>query len=218
MRRPLLISLMTLGLVVTAVGGMGVFAPFTDRATTGTNTVTSGERPRAADLDLAWNVDSIFECDTATFVDDSTTAGVSAADAQPGFQATTAYCLKNNGSAALTVSVTPIDLVDTDTACTGDEAAAGDATCGGDAAGELSSVLVFDVSVVDCVSGSGPVPTFGGFLSDTQTVAVGTVQPGATVCGSITVRYPNNRPATDVLQAQTDTATWRYAFDGVTSS
>src|SRR3954471_5430377 len=50
MRRPALVTIIVLGSVVTLVGATGIYAEFTDRATTGTNTATSGERPRAADL------------------------------------------------------------------------------------------------------------------------------------------------------------------------
>src|SRR5919112_3164479 len=129
MRRPLLGSLMVLGLVTTAVGGMGVFAPFTDRATTGLNTVSSGERPKAADLKLAFPVAGYTDCATATYGDNLTTAGIVASNVQPGYNDGRFFCVKNAGSASLTVSASVIDVTDVDNACTGDEAAV-DTTCG----------------------------------------------------------------------------------------
>ena len=61
-----------LGMLVTLLGGTGIFATFTDRATTGTSTITSGERPKAADLQIAAaNPDTstgVFNC--GTYADD----------------------------------------------------------------------------------------------------------------------------------------------------
>jgi predicted ribosomally synthesized peptide with SipW-like signal peptide len=216
MRRPLLVSLMLLGLVVTGIGGMGVFAPFTDRATTGVNEVTSGERPRAADLKLAWSVDSIFDCDIETYTDNSTTPGHDAVDVQPGFRDIQSFCLRNDGSSTLNVQLAVIDRADVDIACTGDESAAGDATCGANATGELSNVLAAYVVLVDCTAGNGPVPTFMGMLAADPSTSLGTLAPGQTICGSIESAYPQNRTDEDELIAQSDRVTWKYAFDGST--
>jgi predicted ribosomally synthesized peptide with SipW-like signal peptide len=216
MRRPLLGSLMVLSLVTTAVGGMGVFAPFTDRATTGLNTVSSGERPKAADLKLAFPVDDFSTCTTsATYSDNLTTAGIVASDVQPAYRDIKYFCLRNAGSAALTVSASVIDVTDVDTACTGDEAA-GDTTCGGDAAGELGTVLYGFVSRFPCQGGASDVNVDIGFLGNASPAPLGTVAAGATVCGFVEVDYPQNRPLEDVLNAQSDTLTWKYAFNGTT--
>jgi predicted ribosomally synthesized peptide with SipW-like signal peptide len=217
MRRPLLVSLMTLGLTVTVVGGMGVFAPFTDRATTGQNSVTSGARPRAADLQLNYGTNTFDACVAGPFADDSTTPGHTATDAQPGYADGRIFCVKNAGSSALALSVTAVDVVGKDVACTGDEAAAGDSTCGGDGAGELENVLFYQVVTSPCETGQGQSFT-GGFLSSPPTVQLGSIQPGQVVCGFLEIRYPLNRTDSDVLQAQSDSVTWRYAFDGVTGT
>ncbi|HEV8490601.1 MAG TPA: hypothetical protein VGQ58_12525 [Candidatus Limnocylindrales bacterium] len=213
MRRPLALSLIVLGLVVTLIGGTGLFAPFTDRATTGVNSITSGERPRAADLKLAWPATTI-ECTGETYADDVTTPVISATDAQPGFRDLTFFCLKNAGSADLSISVTVVDLANIDVDCTGDESFV-DTSCGGDGAGELGSVIFFTVNQHPCDGGVG-TGYFAGALSDIPVVSIPLLSAGAIACGSIETFYPLNRTADEVLRAQTDKVTWKYAFDGTT--
>lgn len=213
MRRPLALSLIVLGLVVTLIGGTGLFAPFTDRATTGVNSVTSGERPRAADLKLAFPR-TTTDCVGETFFDNVTTPGISAIDAQPGFRDVTPFCLQNAGSAELAISVTVVDLTNVDVDCTGDESFV-DTSCGGDGAGELGSVLFFNVNQFPCGGGLG-TSWFGGSLSDAAVTSMSLLSAGATWCGSIETFYPLNRTADEVLRAQTDKVTWKYAFDGTT--
>ena len=211
-RRPLLLSIVVLGVVVTAVAGAGTFAPFTDRATSGTNSVASGERPRAADLKLAFNVSGPSACATATYVDDSTSPGITAANLQPGSRQQAWYCLKNAGGSPVTLSAITTDLVDTDTGCTGDEAVV-DTTCGNNQAGELSSVLSTYVAKFPCEGGAG-TNSFGGMLVSPTPVDLGTLQPGETLCGAVEVSYGLNRTADDVQRAQSDTSTWKWAFTG----
>jgi hypothetical protein len=197
---------------------MGVFAPFTDRATTGTNTVTSDERPKAADLKLAFGVTGVAECGTATYADDLTTPGHALADAEPGDRDIQYFCLRNTGSAEVTASISVIDLADLDHACTGDEQAAGDTTCGGDGLGELSSNLGLNGHVLPCDATSGGTAIFGDWLSASPTDSLGTLAAGATMCGRLEIMYGLNKTAEDVQRAQTDTATWRYAFDATTAT
>jgi predicted ribosomally synthesized peptide with SipW-like signal peptide len=85
--------IMVLGALVTLVGGTGIFAVFTDRATGGDNTVTSGTRPKSADLRIE---PAVLDAATGTFNcdgdldgllwqnDDTTTAQYTVADVQPG--------------------------------------------------------------------------------------------------------------------------------------
>jgi predicted ribosomally synthesized peptide with SipW-like signal peptide len=216
MRRPILMAMVVLGLVVTGVAGAGTFAPFTDRATSGTNSVASGERPRAADLRLAFDADSPFNCANQTFVDDSTSPGMTAADFQPGSRDSAYFCLKNAGASALNISVTTIDLVDIDNGCTGDEAAV-DTTCGNNQTGELGTVLFTYGNRIDCTSGTGS-NLFGNSLAQPTPMDFGTLEPGAILCGRVEVGYPMNRSADDVQRAQSDTSTWKYAFTGTTAA
>ena len=216
MRRSILLSMVMLGGVVTAVAGTGTFAPFTDRATSGPNSVASGARPKAADLKIAYPVSDYSACRNAatTYVDDSTTPGLQVADAQPGMDQSTNFCLKNGGASTLTVSSTTVDLVEVDTACTGDEAEV-DTTCGNNGLGELGSVLFWTMYRVSCTDGSGP-GVFGGSLAAPTPAGLGTLAPDEIGCFLVYVNYPLNRTADDVQRAQSDTATWKFAFDATT--
>ena len=211
----MLLSMVALGVVVTAVAGAGTFAPFTDRATSGTNSVASAERPRAADLKLAFDTGGIFDCASKTFADDTTSPGITASDAQPGSSYTAYFCLKNAGASSVTVSATTIDLADIDTGCTGDEAVV-DTTCGNNQAGELGNLLSTYVARYDCTSGSGQT-LYGGTLANPAAMALGTLAAGEILCGRVEALYPMNRSAEDVQRAQSDTATWKLAFTGTTA-
>jgi hypothetical protein len=217
MRRPLALSLIVLGLVVTLIGGTGLLAPFTDRATTGVNSITSGERPRAADLKLAWAVADPFACAAATYEDNSTTPGLTATDIQPGYGELLHFCLKNIGSADLSVSLTVIDVVNDDIACTGDEIFVDPGSCGtAPGGGELGDVFSAEYALLDCDTGSGPVPTALGFISTGPSSSVGTLPPGETWCGYILAGYSTITDLDAQQLAQSDRVTWRYAFDGTT--
>ena len=109
-----------------------------------------------------------------------------------------------------------IDLVDTDTGCTGDEAVV-DTTCGGNQAGELGRVLFSYASRIDCTSGSG-TSLFGNSLVAPTPMSLGTLEPGAILCGRVEIGYPMNRSADDVQRSQSDTSTWKWAFDGTTAA
>jgi hypothetical protein len=213
--------MMALGAVVTLIGGAGIFAVFTDRATTGSSSVTSGERASAANLLIA---SSTGPPDCGTYVDDLVTDLITVTDAQPsGAQGTNRYiCLKNAGSASLALSAAAIDLVDVETACTGDEAATGDASCGivggVPGTGELASVLIVQFVVSDC--GLFERPTIDLPLADLEAgmpLGVPSLAPDEVVCLRLSILYPTTTPAAAQI-AQTDQVTWRFAFDGTTTS
>jgi hypothetical protein len=221
--RRLLVSLMAFGAVITLVGAAGIFAVFTDRATTGSSSVTSGESPSAADLKISRFTGGVCELPA----DDLTANLFSISNAQPtaGSLAQESICLANVGSASLDISATVIDLLDTETGCTGDEAAAGDTTCGpGATLGELSSVLVVVIAQVTCdnteqvIPGSGVSGTLSALSSGPGTiggapVGVGLL-PGESKCLRLQINYPTDTSETAAQIAQTDQATWRFAFDG----
>jgi hypothetical protein len=220
--------IMVLGALVTLVGGTGIFAVFSDRATGGENTVTSGTRPKSADLriepavlDAAGGFNCDGDVDGSLFEnDDTTTAQFTVTDAQPGNSLGDAYvCLKNVGSAVLALSVSAIDVVDVDTDCTGDEAISGDTTCGLDLgslepqAGELSPLLTVEADRVECTAAEPPSETPIA-LDAYSAVSFDGIAPGIVTCFWIRLAYPT--PATDVdaQVAQSDTVSWRFAFDG----
>jgi len=220
-----------LGALITLLGGTGIFAVFSDRATSGTNDVTSGGRGHAADITIATAAVSggTVVCDT--FTDDLATGFFSLTDLQPsaGDAYRGTFCIKNVGSSPVNLSASTIDLTDVDSACTGDEAAFGDTTCGGDQAGELGGVLTATIVELDCAAGTyvaqaGPVSLAG--LGSPLGLSVGGIvgrlsgdlSSGQTACYFVELRYPDSTPQLDVQLAQSDTVTWRFAFDGTVPS
>jgi hypothetical protein len=223
MRRLLTVT-MALGLVITAMNFTGIFAIFTDRATTGTNSEESGVQPRIADLLIADSGNS--DCTDAVFTDDLETGLFDVSDIVPGGAAdqVARICLKNAGTATLTVTTTAIDLVETETGCTGDEAAAGDLTCGteGIGDGELGSVLITELGIFDCTEGFDIGDFVRASVEDLAASphALGTIEPGAVACVFVDTVFamPGVFATSDeVQQAQSDKVTWRYAFDGTAS-
>src|SRR5215470_6940644 len=103
MARQSLRIVIVLGALITLVGGTGIFAVFTDRATAGNNSVTSGERPRAAELKIAPEDPSQHPAGAALcspavtpWDDDTTTAQFTVGSIQPGQNMQSAYlCLWN---------------------------------------------------------------------------------------------------------------------------
>ena len=219
-RRALLASVAAFGTVLTLAGTTGVFAVFTDQTTTGTNTWTTSALPRSADLQLAtgslvagsdpWHVDC------GTYADDLESGVVNVTDAVPGDSFTTDFlCLKNVGSQTVNVTTSAIDVADLDTACTGDEGAV-DTTCGLDVigaaqVGELSPLVRIGMHVVDCIDANqGGVGL--GALADLSNAPVRSLSPGVEVCVRFEVSFDPTE--SQAITAQSDTVTWRFAFDG----
>ena len=217
-----------LGMLVTLLGGTGIFATFSDRATTGQSDVTSGTLGKAADLKLAAAQpqdpmnSGPFICDP--YADDLVTP-VFTFTATQGNGNERFFCLENAGSSPVDVSLSAIDLTDVDVDCTGDESAFGDTTCGavagqGPQPGELSPNLVIETDLYDCMTGAGimtpGVPDFSASLSDlgTTPTALHSLAAGAQICLRERVFW---RPATpEAAQvSQSDEATWKFAYDGV---
>lgn len=217
MRRSVLVSMMVMGAVVTLLMGAGTFAVFTNRATTGQNSAESKALPRAADIQLAFGVVGPTACAEATYVEDNASPTVSMADVEPGSRLAKYFCVKNVGSAALDLTTTVIDVSDVDTACTGDEEAV-DTSCGSNGLGELGKVLQFYPSWFPCDLSSGGANGYGGFLSTPEAVSLGNLAAGEIRCGQVEVFYALNIPINDQLTAQSDTVTWRFAFDGSSAS
>jgi hypothetical protein len=219
-----------LGMLVTLLGGTGIFASFSDRATAGSSDVTSGSLGKAADLQLAAAQpqdpmnSGPFQCDT--YADELVTPLFNFT-ATPGNGDERFFCLQNAGSNAVDVTITAIDITDTDVDCTGDEAAFGDTTCGqptgqGPQQGELSSNLTIETDLYNCMTGAGiltpGVPDFSSFLIDLNTIptALTSLAPGASVC--IRERVFWHATGTAAQISQSDETTWRFAFDGTVPS
>jgi hypothetical protein len=223
-RRRVLLTIAGLGSVVALLGLTGLIAPFTDRATTGTNSIESGERAKEVDLQLAL-FDPSMTPFCGPFTDDLATGLISASNVQPGDSTlgTTGpgVCVKNAGASNASVAITALDVSDVDTACTGDEAAV-DTTCGNGGAGELSPHLV--IGFHDAAGFLGgectAPPPIPGVASPLDVLAATSTQmfalaPGQVACLRSSWAYQPTT-ASDAAVAQTDQATWRFAFDGAT--
>jgi hypothetical protein len=217
-RRNLAAVALALGTSVSLLGG-GIFAVFTDRATTGQNDASTRAEARAADVRLATAVfaGGVYQC--GAFVDDLATGVISATDLAPDFGTGTRLCLRNEGSAPVSAAWSVIELVDLDVACTGDEAAAGDATCGGNQLGEASGALRTFIGRQDCGTDS-PLASFATTLASaaqgpTALPGDAPLAPGETACIALTVSYT---PDGAQQLTQSDKATWRYAFDVTTTT
>ena len=211
MRRRVLLTSAVLGSIVTLLGFTGLIAPFTDRATTGTNSIETGARAKEVDLQLALRADGAC----GAFTDDLTTGLISATDAQPGGPPLSGsqVCLKNAGSSAAAVTVSALNLTDVDTGCTGDEVVL-DTTCGGNAAGELAPHVNVGFLPIDCASslllGGGSSSALGGLANYPVDTDLG---PGEVVCLATNLSYAP-ASADDATRAQSDRVTWQFAFDG----
>lgn len=217
-----------LGLLITALGSTGIFAVFSDRATAGEDSVTSGARPRAADLriappDVLGRASGFVSC--GDFQDNTTTPQFTVTNVQPGQDLLPGnpsgswVCLTNVGSAPLTLTASVIDLADLDVDCTGDEATL-DETCGENAgvpqAGELSPLLLVEMERVNCADGVTSSEAAGAALTTFSNIPFTTVQlaPSEVACVRIQMSYPTPSDESVAQAAQSDRVTWRFAFDG----
>jgi hypothetical protein len=195
----------------------GVIAAFTDEALVGPNSVESKALPLATDLKLA----PMQNGACATFTEDLATGLYTLSDLEsnPSVQFTGSMnCLRNDGSLAATVSYRAFNVVDTELACTGDEAEAGDATCG-EGAGELSSLVELQIMKfgTGCPGGgSGTatnMSTISGLASTPKSFL--TLAPGECIAFGPLYRYAPSE--IDGLKAQSDKVTFRLAFNGTTA-
>lgn len=217
MQRHMLRFTLVLGVLVTILGGTGVFATFSDTASGGPNSVTSGARPSAADIKIATATAANGATTCGTFADNTVTSQFTVTDLQPTSVPTTSYvCLRNSGAATVTLTAGVANLRDADTSCTGDEEIAGDATCGGNQVGELSRAVLVTITEVSCSTGAvlagqqidlAELPAFPVRLGATG------IAPSSTACVRLVVGY-DTEMTEDIIQiAQSDTATWNFLFE-----
>jgi hypothetical protein len=207
-------SVLALGALITALSGAGVVAVFSDTATTGTNEVSSGDRPHfeALQIALADFAPGGFACDV--FSSDLHTGLFTVANIQPGdLHTAEQVCLRNDHSSPLNLSLGALDLVDTDPYCTNDEASV-DTSCG-TGGGELSRVLAVNYFRYDGCQ-SEMTTTDGQLLSvlASDPMPLGVVDAGSSVCFEIQLQYNGGALAANQQAAQTDEVTWRFAFTG----
>ena len=214
MRRPILLTFITLGAIVTGLGGTGLFAALNDDASSGTNAVTSETLGPSADLKLssATMDESSSTMSCGTFGDDLTTPIVDVADVAPGADTWSYFCLRNDGVAPVTLSASLTEFVSGETGCTGDESAFDPDSCG-TGPGELPPVLEHVFGEYGCL-GSGTTYYGGDTLAATSAtpVAIGTLGAGEQKCYLARIAYPPNTTNDTRQAAQSDQATWRYQF------
>jgi len=149
-RRNTYLSIMVIGAVMTMVGGTGIFAVFTDRATQGPNTADSGPRPSAADIQIAMANSTVNGIDCGAFSENITTAEFQESDIQPFSYDYKYMCVKNVGAAPVTLTLSVIDLTSSDPECTGDEATVDDHCGEGAGHGQLADILFAEFYDYDC--------------------------------------------------------------------
>lgn len=232
-RRPLLASLTSLGAAVSLLGAAGVFAAGTDRATTGENSVESGEIERppepSVDLEIA-SATYVHETNDFTcgedWGQDLTTGVIAAGDPLPYPDFPDYWegslCLRNVGTAVAEVTLTAFDVVDTEVACSPGEAEAGDATCG-TGVGELSAAA-YTLPYLARPGTDDPqncyqLPAEHRFASladlqspDAAPLPVAVLPPGEAigVCPGVQLVVSD--------RVQSDHVSWRYAFDAVVAT
>jgi hypothetical protein len=122
-------------------------------------------------------------------------------------------CIWSRGGQTLTlISLTAVELLDVEGACTGDEAAV-DTTCGAGQQGELSASLVHQIGTGICPSVSDARLLVQRRLSDlaASPVALGLMGRNDLVCVRMRVRLQTADPSV-AARSQTDRSSWRYAF------
>ena len=133
-RRSVLLTLAALGVLVSVVGGVGLFAALTDSATTGTSTAESSALGGSADIKIATasvpdgSAGGNLVCGESS--ENLATGPFTVSNLATGYVGPRAYfCVANLGSEQVDLSLDVFEGVDVDFACTGDEALTGDASC-----------------------------------------------------------------------------------------
>jgi hypothetical protein len=217
MRRSALLTVAAFGGLVCLLGGSLLYSALQDTARTGTNTAESAGLPPSADIQLAHATQNLgttppsIQC--GTFSENLTSGLFTLTALTPGGPLNAKhFCIKNVGSQPVTLSALVDELTDVDFDCTGDEGASGDATCGGNAAGELSSVLRVQYVVVGCTTNERTGVQSLLDANATTPLSLGSLAAGATGCFEADIFYPANTAATAVQTAQSDRVSWRFKF------
>lgn len=218
MTRRILTTTIALGALITLLGFSGIYAVFTDRATTGATGGTSDQLPGGADIEIARALSAV-SCPAGDFDDDLVGDLIQWVDAKPGDDLGNHYfCVRNVGVADVDLTWTVIDTANTELACTGDEASV-DGSCGS-GLGELGLVLYLSSQKYDCATGAADGGFFEQFVyqgANVAFLAIGdTLTPSETVCLRINTSYPaydNGTTVAEAQAAQSDQISWRFAFD-----
>ena len=151
------------------------------------------------------------EAGCGTFVDDLPPVMLVSA-LVPGLTPVVEICVTNVGAKTGRLTLSVIERVDADTGCSAGEEEV-DASCG-TGAGEISTALTQRVgSTRRCKSaGVSSVEVAFASLGPQPIMIIPELKKGMTICVALQLRYAPATPA-DEIALQTDTVTWRYAFD-----
>lgn len=221
MQRQMLRLTLILGVMVTLLGGTGVFAVFTDEANGGPNSVTTGALAKAADLQIAGGTAIQGAIGCQGYAENTQTAQYTLTGLTPESAIQRSYvCLKNNGSSPLDLRLQAAAVRDLDVDCTGDEAVTGDATCGNNGVGELSFVVSIDAHEVNCqtlVRTGGLAQTLDRWGTAATAFGASQLSAGGVACIEFELRYSQAATATQQQLAQSDSSTWNFRFEGTAS-
>lgn len=169
----------------------------------------SGAPPQGPDIEVA-----VREGGKCRMFAENLPALFSGAGIQPGERAPRVdVCVRNRGRMDARLTLAIFERVEAETGCTGDEPSV-DVTCGAAQAGELGRNLVLILTTQpDCKGPAGtPVEVNLITLESAPAVLSPTLRSNRTDCVGLQVEH---RPTSDeaTAAAQTDTVTWRFAFD-----
>ena len=166
--------------------------------------------PSASSIDLKVALLSQGKC--GRYADNLATL-MSITGFQPGGRtATTVVCLRNTGGSRGQLSLGLIDLASRDDACSPGEAAV-DSSCGQGLAGELQGRLAHETATLRrCDDEPGPFSSTAFTSLATNPLSLGPIGANETRCIALRVAYSGGTANAEAA-AQTDTVSWRYAFD-----
>jgi hypothetical protein len=213
MRRSVLLTIAALGGLVCLLGGTVLVSALQDTARTGTASIESAALESSADIQLSQATGNGTSVSCLEFSENLATAPMAVQSFRTGSMAGDFFCIRNVGSQSVTLTALAEELTDVDLACTGDEAQSGDATCGGDQAGELAGVLHIGFVSAPCATFVDSFSTVTLSELATTPAPLGSLAAGATGCFAHRVLIPADTTSNVAAQkAQSDRVTWKFRF------
>ena len=183
---------------------------------TGLPTVSSAQggapdddRRAAVDLKIA-----VREGTICGELGDSLPTLVATSGMQPGDRTPpVVVCAVNRGASPARLTLSAVERVETDVACSGDEAAF-DTTCGPGLGGELGGSLLVHIATQPSCKGpfGASTPTAFAALATAPAAVAAEMRRNRLLCISLALEH---RPSSEdaATAAQSDSVSWRYAFD-----
>ncbi len=208
LRRALLVSIITLGGIVSAVSATGVLAPTTDTAKTGVNEkelVQTGVFPVVANVDLQLGADGCAAWQENLSTPVVTLVGITTAS----FSSANTVCIRNIGTTAtrLQLRVLPGSVAFTDDACSPGEDVADPQGCTVDRLSAKTNFGAPSATTPGCPAfdQSTGTPSIAGTRTYSSTATL-----GSNLACDYTIIVSNGSPLT--LADQTDSVRWQFEF------